>query len=415
MAPSLPQRSGRLFLLFSILAVLIYTYLTFSQPAARTAHARRDLGTSSSPVTATSSINSEYNSGYDSTTSSSNASSQPSHRLFPRVVSTPEEVKADWEACSRKGCELYQLLQAETAAASKWTDWDDLKNYGYQRTENFNIKENPYVADALYRPVSGGGCGAPEEIGPPQCMVKQDHIRDYTEATYTNKEGEEESYERTFAYYENNFYPDQGIIVATDNFGPVQRLKAVGKTLEGEIVPLRQWSDIVFLEWQHQTTAGQQRRGIKFVVHSNIINTRTKNVIFKALEDDGDSPIPPAFPPGKEYPMDSKQGKAILGTPNGNGVAWFLIQHKAELGHKTIESVVVFDNSLYEDQRETNDREHSTPSLMFRIEDWTSADYISWGSDPDADDSDEDMDVDDSDEDMDADDSGEVVWEAPLE
>lgn len=52
---------------------------------------------------------------------------------------------------------------------------------------------------------------------------------------------------------------------------------------------------------------------------------------------------------------------------------------------------------------------------MFRIEDWTSADYISWGSDPDADDSDEDMDVDDSDEDMDADDSGEVVWEAPLE
>ncbi|KAK3712625.1 hypothetical protein LTR37_009068 [Vermiconidia calcicola] len=412
MAPSLPQRGGRLFLLFSILAVLIYTYRTFSQPAAWTTFARRDLGTSFSPVSATSSIDSKYDSGYDTTTSSSNASSPLSPRLRARALPTAEEVKADWEASLRKGCELYQLLQAETAAASKWTDWDDLKAYGYQRTENFQTLENPDIAAAVYRPVSAGGCGAPQESGPPQCEVKWDHFSDST-VTYTHKEGEEgeeeKVYEKTFAYFHNNYYPDQGIIVAADNYGPVQRLKQVGKTLEGEILPLRQWSDIAFLEWQHLTSAGEQRKGISFVIQSNVVNMRTKNVIFKALEDEGLSPIPPAFPSGKEYSMDSKQGKAILGTPNGGGVAWFLIQHKAELGHKTIESVVVFDNSLFEDQREGNDREDSTPSMMFRIEDWTEDDGEENESDEDMDD-DEETDVD-----TDMDDSEELVAEAPLE
>jgi hypothetical protein len=38
----------------------------------------------------------------------------------------------------------------------------------------------------------------------------------------------------------------------------------------------------------------------------------------------------------------SDAGKAILGSPNGRGVAFFLYQHKSILDVKTVENVVVF-------------------------------------------------------------------------
>lgn len=40
--------------------------------------------------------------------------------------------------------------------------------------------------------------------------------------------------------------------------------------------------------------------------------------------------------------MDSEAGKVLLGSPNGRGVAWFLLQHKKAFGLKTVISAVVF-------------------------------------------------------------------------
>jgi len=60
--------------------------------------------------------------------------------------------------------------------------------------------------------------------------------------------------------------------------------------------------------------------------------------------------------------MDSEEGKAILGTPNGAGVAWLLIQRKQELGHRTIKDVTVF----WAEYEENNPGD--CPSLLFRIE-----------------------------------------------
>lgn len=46
--------------------------------------------------------------------------------------------------------------------------------------------------------------------------------------------------------------------------------------------------------------------------------------------------------PGVQLKMDDPRALAVLGTPNGNGIAWFLGQHKGELGHKIIDAVNVF-------------------------------------------------------------------------
>ncbi|KAK3677537.1 hypothetical protein LTR78_002387 [Recurvomyces mirabilis] len=59
-------------------------------------------------------------------------------------------------------------------------------------------------------------------------------------------------------------------------------------------------------------------------------------------------------------------GKALLGSPNGGSVAWFLINHKVVLGDKRVRSVTVFFD------RETLKEEDSAyqhPTLPFEFED----------------------------------------------
>jgi hypothetical protein len=46
--------------------------------------------------------------------------------------------------------------------------------------------------------------------------------------------------------------------------------------------------------------------------------------------------------PGITYPAASDEGRTLLGTPNGSSVAYLLIQHKAALGHKTVDKITVF-------------------------------------------------------------------------
>ncbi|CAN9084245.1 unnamed protein product [Alternaria alternata] len=46
--------------------------------------------------------------------------------------------------------------------------------------------------------------------------------------------------------------------------------------------------------------------------------------------------------PGTTYYPGSNEFNALLGSPNGQGVAHMLIQHRKQLGHKTVEKVIVF-------------------------------------------------------------------------
>ena len=45
---------------------------------------------------------------------------------------------------------------------------------------------------------------------------------------------------------------------------------------------------------------------------------------------------------GQTFDADSDQGKALIGTPHGNGVGWLMWQHQDQLGKKTFDKVTVF-------------------------------------------------------------------------
>lgn len=60
--------------------------------------------------------------------------------------------------------------------------------------------------------------------------------------------------------------------------------------------------------------------------------------------------------------------QAILGSPNGNGVAWLLIQHKEQLGQKRVRSVIVYETKRHPNYAEEY-RRLSKLNLMFIFED----------------------------------------------
>lgn len=59
--------------------------------------------------------------------------------------------------------------------------------------------------------------------------------------------------------------------------------------------------------------------------------------------------------------MDTTEGQALLGSPNGAGCAFILVQHKRQLGRKSFDRVTVFQDDGKQFPR--------PPSLVFRVVD----------------------------------------------
>jgi hypothetical protein len=102
------------------------------------------------------------------------------------------------------------------------------------------------------------------------------------------------------------------------------------------------WSDITFVEWQTQAQAnGQDIRGLKYVIRYEIVNPATTSIIEEAA-----GKLYSIQWPGVTILMSDEKGRAILGTPNGAGVAYLLATHKTQLGQKTVESVHVWSRHI---------------------------------------------------------------------
>lgn len=131
-----------------------------------------------------------------------------------------------------------------------------------------------------------------------------------------------------------------GLVIPYYIFSP--RHEAAGNNIKGEIVPLAQYSDVLFLEYS--TLAGRAKpkadvSGLKYLLFNNIENPNTWSTVLKALmnENKGKKDIP--LWPGTGFSMNSAEGKALLGTQIGAPLAWMLIQHKKAFGAKSVVKV----------------------------------------------------------------------------
>jgi len=134
---------------------------------------------------------------------------------------------------------------------------------------------------------------------------------------------------------------------------------ADGKKVGDDFPSLKFWSDVAYLQW---TRHAKDPSNLRCVLRIAIENPKTKAVVQHIMKD--------TLAKGDESRSlrtgdDRDHVAALLGTPNGVGVAWLLIQHKPQLGHKTVEKVTVdcHDNSGMTDDGTID------PSLVFHIRD----------------------------------------------
>lgn len=131
-----------------------------------------------------------------------------------------------------------------------------------------------------------------------------------------------------------------GLLIAANNQSPKAALYEWGR--EGAPTPaLKQWSDVAFLQWKQQATnEGVAVQNLKYILRYNVQNDETTEVIMECLNHGT-----PGLWPGIEFDINSEEGRALLGTPNGYGVGYLLLQHRADLGQKMIRSVNIFSSS----------------------------------------------------------------------
>ncbi|KAK5123897.1 hypothetical protein LTR85_002093 [Meristemomyces frigidus] len=307
----------------------------------------------------------------DWTTSNNTAVYSEDDNTFRRIHSRAADELTPWERALGNGCNYMNNLESANPTQTQWTDWNVIKDYGWFRTERTVRYDIPAsVAGAVLSPKPKGlGAPAPNPEGTgydPIWVMWDQTLQTTVKDLKTGK-----SYNPSGGFYQTEFYPSYGIIIADNNLSPKGHIASYPSRWKGgDIVPLAAWSDIVFLEWQNICTlAGQHVSNLQYIFRSYIVNEATQEVIWQALKNVGITDGPPKWP-GKEFDMSTNEGKAILGTANGNGVAWIVMSHRAQLGTKTVKSVVVFD-----DQISDTDRAHYTvwskPALMFKLEDYT--------------------------------------------
>jgi hypothetical protein len=246
---------------------------------------------------------------------------------FPRLIK-PRALSAEaYEKARNKGstllCQLY--ASAPTVKGSIWKDPKALEDYGWVETDSeykweYNAPDND-IGPAL------------KDLG-----VSTDAFDNIEIGYWHQKESKHDghTYPATSGFYQNVFNAKDGVIIADSNFGPDYEKKFGNNA---ETVPLKQYSDVVFLAWQKH--AGDRVRNLKYVFRHKIVNSATQGVLTAVLENRKEKL---KVWPGTKISMIESDARAILGTSNGHGVAYMLAQHKEQLGVKVVDSVTIFES-----------------------------------------------------------------------
>ncbi|KAI9704496.1 MAG: hypothetical protein M1820_005570 [Bogoriella megaspora] len=155
---------------------------------------------------------------------------------------------------------------------------------------------------------------------------------------------------------ENSFNPKDGVIICHRNYKPKGKAydgasKGMRKLTEYKLV---QWSDLIFIQWEHWAEqAKRNARDLRYVFRSRISNDHTLKVIRRAIKVNPSTPVSANQPPGdfsawlnkwpgSTFGTDSDEGKALLATPNVKGIARGMIARPTTYRNKVIDKIQVF-------------------------------------------------------------------------
>ncbi|KAK3626873.1 hypothetical protein LTR56_012725 [Elasticomyces elasticus] len=271
-----------------------------------------------------------------------------------------------------------ETVQAFAAPFEKVVDWDRLRKAAFKGTELIGVMECPNTEQSFFTDraaLGDNGWVADDGVSEPSPEPVQGRTlpRD-AEAVYAylqistvparnsyfswlqnrrgvttvayGPNGEFKSgrpYGDSGGEYSNYHNPSDGMMLCVNNYSPSYEV-GIQEHL-GPVPPLNRLSDVLWYQWNDavvKTGQGQLVKNLKWVWRRLIVEPDSNNIM-ETVE---------AFPgetlqrwPGKIYDMyagDAQQrqiARALLGSPNGYGVAYFLAQHQKELGRKSVSKV----------------------------------------------------------------------------
>jgi hypothetical protein len=183
----------------------------------------------------------------------------------------------------------------------------------------------------------------------------------------------------TGAMFDNVVNDKAGMIMALDNVTPSHKLAK--KFADREVCPLqrplpklRHWSDAAYLQWQSCAATSDLRYALRANIHNadtlavmgHILRVNANNaIIYSPSQCPGRIPRMRPRWPGVVFDMTEEKAQVLLGTPNGSGVGWLLVQRKQELGHKVVVKVSMFFSELFHEDGDIEEQ----PNLLFYIQD----------------------------------------------
>lgn len=125
------------------------------------------------------------------------------------------------------------------------------------------------------------------------------------------------------------------------------RTEANDKDIKGNLVPLAQYSDVLYLQYKKlcgRAKSPAAMSSLKYMMDINIENPHTWSIALKALMNKNGGKVDIPEWPGTEFSLNEAEGKALLGTQVGAPLAWMLIQHKEAFGKKSVVKVVFYNS-----------------------------------------------------------------------
>ena len=287
-------------------------------------------------------------------------------------------------------------------ALSGWTEYEELKEYGWDTVERSDLGSVDFGGvKQAYTALSIGTMHGPKNkrmtstnseksvakydpetfkqyegfttpsIGPPDPgpLPSESYQVSFSHAHMSDKSDDDASntvLQPTGGMYDAVFNTESGVVTVVFRENPLYKAmhrKPEQPKFEGKVTPLRQWSDVAWLQWEH--LACESVTKLSKVVLMGVHNQETLRVLRWVFEDKGVRQMP-GWEKALNLDMSSDQGRAVLATPNAAGIAKLLYDHGNDLGDdKTISRVTIWDELAPDDQRA--DFTMISPNLMFHF------------------------------------------------
>ncbi|KAK4495009.1 hypothetical protein PRZ48_013336 [Zasmidium cellare] len=243
-----------------------------------------------------------------------------------------------------KGQEVEALLSVKDGCdqikPSEWKDFKSLGDWGwttdtkysFDRPKTYQIAQ----ADNCVKPVIEQLYGNSQEEVPIIYKAQWEHSKP------TTHDGQ--VYHPTHAYYLNHYTPKA--IFGEANESPAS--KGPGESPpagspDRPLPKLQRWSDVVFIQQlERSRELHAQMRELEAVVRCEITLSSPSIGIVNEVTKVGNGKKPPGFAQAVSFTPGSKEFSALMGTPHGRGTAWFLLQHRDQLGRKCVVQIKVW-------------------------------------------------------------------------